>query len=99
MKGEKIRFSNHALLKFKVLEKHGIIIGEIDMRKIRYSKDEDILLIELSEKTIDYAEEEGQLIIHFSKEGEPVLIEILDAKEFIISSLSSLLKEEEVIIP
>ncbi|ACI19464.1 DUF2283 domain-containing protein [Dictyoglomus thermophilum] len=69
------------------------------MRKIKYSKDVDILLIELSDKPIDYAEEEGQLIIHFSKEGEPVLIEILDAKDFIINSLSSLLKEEEVIIP
>jgi len=69
------------------------------MRKIRYSKDVDILLIELSEKPIEYAEEEGQLIIHFSKEGEPVLIEILDAKDFIMNSLSSLLKEEEVIIP
>ncbi len=33
------------------------------MRKIRYSKDVDALLIELSDKPIDHAEEEGQLII------------------------------------
>ncbi|PMQ01809.1 MAG: hypothetical protein CBR30_03825 [Dictyoglomus sp. NZ13-RE01] len=64
------------------------------MRKIKYSKDVDILLIELSNKPIDYTKEEGQLIIHFSKEGEPVLIEISDAKDFIINSLLSLLKEE-----
>jgi uncharacterized protein YuzE len=68
------------------------------MKKIKYSKDVDALIIELSDKPIDYAEEEGQIIIHFSKEGEPVLLEIFDAKDFIISSLSSLLKEEEVTI-
>jgi hypothetical protein len=69
------------------------------MRKIRYSKSEDILLIELSEKPIDYAEEEGQMIIHFSKDHEPVLIEILDAKEFVLNSLSSVVKEKEVALP
>jgi len=69
------------------------------MRKIRYSKDVDALLIELSDKKIDYAEEEGQMIIHFSKYGEPVLLEILDAKDFILNSLSSVVKEKEVAIP
>jgi hypothetical protein len=48
---------------------------------------------------IDYAEEEGQIIIHFSKDGEPVLLEILDAKDFILNSLSSVVKEKEVAIP
>jgi uncharacterized protein YuzE len=51
-----------------------------DNEKIRYSKDVDILLIELSDKPIDYAEDEGQVIIHFSSDGEPVLIEICNAK-------------------
>ena len=69
------------------------------MRKISYSKDVDALLIELSDKQIDYAEEEGQMIIHFSKDDEPVLLEILDAKDFVLSSLSSLMKEKEVAIP
>jgi len=67
-----------------------------DMRKIKYSKDVDILLIELSDKPIDYAEEEGRIIIHFSKDGEPVLIEILDAKEFVLSSIASVIQEKEV---
>lgn len=66
------------------------------MRKIKYSKDVDALLIELSDKPIDYAEEEGQLVVHFTKEGDPVLLEILDAKEFVMSSLRSLLQEKEV---
>ena len=69
------------------------------MRKIKYSKDVDTLLVELSDKTIDYAEEEGQMIIHFSKEGEPVLLEILDAKDFVLNSLSSLVQDKEVAIP
>lgn len=68
------------------------------MRKIKYSKDVDALLIEFSDKQIDYAEEEGQLIIHFSKDSEPVLLEILDAKDFILNSLSSLVNEKEVAI-
>ena len=65
------------------------------MRKIKYSKDVDTLLIELSDKQIDYAEEEGQVIIHFSKDGEFVLLEILDAKDFILNLLSSVVKEKE----
>jgi len=67
------------------------------MRKIKYSKDVDALVIELSDKAIDYAEEEGQLIIHFTKDGDPVLLEILNAKEFVMNSLQSLLLEKEII--
>lgn len=69
------------------------------MRKIKYSKDVDALLIELSDKQIDYSEEEGQMIIHFSKDGEPVLLEIFDAKDFILNSLSSVIKDQEVAMP
>jgi len=69
------------------------------MRKIKYSRDADALLIELSDKPIDYAEEEGQIIVHFTKDGEPVLIEILDAKEFVLSSMTSVLQEKEVALP
>ena len=66
------------------------------MRKIKYSRDVDALLIELSEKPIDYAEEKGRIIVHFTKEGEPVLLEILDAREFILNSIASVLQEKEV---
>lgn len=66
------------------------------MRKIRYSKDVDALLIELSDKPIDHAEEEGRFIIHFAVNGEPVLLEILNAKEFVINSLTSVIEEKEV---
>lgn len=52
----------------------------------------------LARKPIDYAEEEGRFIIHFAKNGEPVLLEILDAKEFVINSLTSVIEEKEVAI-
>jgi uncharacterized protein YuzE len=68
------------------------------MKKVKYSKDVDALLIELSDKKIDYAEERGQFIIHYSSEGEPVLLEIFGAKDFLLSSLSSVVKEKDVII-
>ncbi len=67
------------------------------MRKIKYDKETDILIIELSEKPIDYAEEEGQIIIHFTKDEEPVLLEVLDAKEFIMNTLSSLINDKEIV--
>ena len=75
------------------------IVAKVDMRKIRYSKDVDVLLIELSEKPIDYAEEEGQIIVHFSKDDEPVLLEILNAKEFLMNLLSSVVRDKEVALP
>lgn len=69
------------------------------MRKLRYSKDVNVLAIELSQKPIDYAEEYGQVIIHFSSDGEPVLLEIQDAKDFVLDSLATVLREKEVTIP
>ena len=69
------------------------------MSKIRYSKDVDVPSIELGSEPIDHAEESGQLIIHFTKTGQPVLLEILDAKEFVLGSLSSVVRETEVALP
>ena len=68
------------------------------MTKIKYSSDTDALLIELSDKKIDYAEDQGNIIIHYTSKDEPVLLEIFDAKEFILNSLSSMLKEKDVFI-
>lgn len=67
-----------------------------EKNQVRYVKDIDILLIELSDKPIDYAEDKGQVIIHFSSDGELVLIEICNAKEFALNVLFSVVKETEV---
>jgi uncharacterized protein YuzE len=53
------------------------------LTKIKYSADEDILLYEVSTEPIDYAEESGPVIVHFSKEGKPVFLEIMNASEFL----------------
>lgn len=56
---------------------------------IKYSKDENILLLEISDERIDYAEEDGPLIIHYSKRHKPVLIEILEASKILTSVVES----------
>lgn len=50
--------------------------------KLKYSKEDDVLMIELNKKPIDYAEQSGDLIVHFSPQREAVLLEILDASLF-----------------
>jgi hypothetical protein len=67
--------------------------------KIRYSEDVDALLVELSTEPIDHAEESGPFTGHFSEFGQPVLLEILDPKEFVLGSLTSLVKHTEATLP
>ena len=67
--------------------------------KVKYSRDVDILLVWLSDDPFDYAEETDGVITHFSAAGKPVLFEIQGAREFLLSSLTSLLKDEEVSLP
>lgn len=66
--------------------------------KVRYSRSEDVLLVELSEERVDYAEEMGPVIVHFTEDGRPVILEILDASEFItkISRAAMRAKEEPI---
>jgi uncharacterized protein YuzE len=66
--------------------------------RIRYSRDEDILIIEFSDEKIDYAEEMGPVIVHFTEDGKPVMLEILDASEFIaeISKIAMRAKDEPI---
>ena len=48
--------------------------------KIRYDSDADVLSMEGSPNArIDHAKEMGNLVVHFGKNGEPVLIEVLEA--------------------
>ncbi|MHB9128497.1 MAG: DUF2283 domain-containing protein [Candidatus Humimicrobiaceae bacterium] len=61
---------------------------------IKYSKDEDILLLEISDERIDYAEEEGPLIIHYSAGHKPVLIEILEASMVLSSVIETKAKRK-----
>jgi len=60
--------------------------------RIKYNREDDVLLIEFSNEEIDYAEVAGNMIIHFSKDGKPVLLEILDASEFLVEVLKASMK-------
>ncbi len=49
---------------------------------IKYDSDADVLSMESKARaSIDHAQEMGNLVVHFSKKGEPVLVEILEASE------------------
>lgn len=54
--------------------------------KFRYDKDDDVLMVWFSNQKVDYAEQQKNIIIHFSKKDKPVLMEILDASEFLIQT-------------
>ena len=64
------------------------------MKIIRYSKDVDILMVKVSDEPIAYAEEAERFIVHFSNEGKPVLLEIMDAKAFTMESLNAIQSED-----
>lgn len=51
--------------------------------KINYDREEDILTIETAPGKIDHAEEMGQIIVHFTEDDKPILLEILDASDFL----------------
>ena len=63
--------------------------------EVRYDREEDILMARVSDESIDYAEEIGPMIVHFTKEGKPVLFEIMDATEFLANVAPNQLIELE----
>ena len=49
---------------------------------ISYDADSDVLAFETSRSgKIAYAEEMGNIVVHFSRQGRPVLVEILGASQ------------------
>lgn len=51
---------------------------------MRYDREDDVLMIWFAhDKPVDHAEQIGQGILHISAQGEPVLLEILQAREFV----------------
>ena len=61
--------------------------------KFIYEKEDDVLNILLSDQKIDYAEQNGDVIVHFTKDNEPVYIEILTASNFLKREAEDLPKE------
>lgn len=51
--------------------------------EIIYEPEDDVLNIWLSKKPIEYGEDNGELVItHYTKEEEPVYVEVLFASRF-----------------
>jgi uncharacterized protein YuzE len=64
--------------------------------KLHYDREEDILMLEMvGEGTIDHAEQSGPFIVHFSQDGRLLLLEILDASEFLASVIKVTLRGQE----
>lgn len=55
-----------------------------DAGRISYEPEADVLMWEISrEAPIDSAREVGTVVVHFTKQKVPVLIEILNASQFL----------------
>jgi uncharacterized protein YuzE len=65
--------------------------------KISYEPEADVLMWEITDKPIDYAKEIGNVIVHFTKDNTPVLIEILEASQF-LAKVKNLVKKTQISI-
>lgn len=63
--------------------------------EFRYSPDVDILMVKLGDGKFDYAEEKDGVIVHYNQDGIPGLIEIRDAKKFVLGSLASIMQNNK----
>jgi len=61
--------------------------------KVHYDKDEDILMLVLSDKKIDDGIETEHSIVEVSKDGEPVIVTILEASRFFKEESKALPRE------
>jgi len=69
--------------------------------KISYNREDDVAMIELNSKKIDHAQEASNFIVHFSKDDEPVLLEILDASSFLANVMQASMRaknEKQVLV-
>lgn len=58
--------------------------------KMRYDQEDDVLMIWFAEgKHVDHAEQVGQSILHLTQNDEPILLEILNARNFILNMVST----------
>lgn len=58
--------------------------------KARYFPEDDLLVLRISDQPYQEAEKIGQFILHYSKEGEPVMLEILHAAKFLKETTEAL---------
>ncbi|NJL56973.1 DUF2283 domain-containing protein [bacterium] len=67
--------------------------------KMRYDHEDDVLMIWLAEgKKVDHAEHVGQSILHVTENNEPVFLEILSAREFVLDVVRSAIVPAEAAV-
>ena len=69
--------------------------------KLSYDRTEDILTIEtIGKGVIDHAEQTGSFIAHFNQDDQLLVLEILDASEFLSSMVKVAVRgqEQELVI-
>lgn len=53
--------------------------------KMQYDRDDDVLMIWFAQGLqVDHAEQAGDTILHVSENGTPILLEILNAQDFVL---------------
>jgi hypothetical protein len=66
-----------------------------NVMKIKYSRDVDILTLELDTTLpISHAEHTGDTIVHLSPDNQPVLIEILRARDFVSTLVDAVMQPD-----
>lgn len=56
----------------------------------RYYPEDDLLVLRMSEQPYAHAEKIGTWIVHYTKTGEPVMLEILHAARFLREATEAL---------
>jgi uncharacterized protein YuzE len=52
---------------------------------MRYDREDDVLMIWFAEGlSVDHAEQIGDSILHVSENGTPILLEVLNAQDFVL---------------
>jgi uncharacterized protein YuzE len=57
---------------------------------VKYYPEDDLMMLKFSDRPYDYAEKAGAFIIHYTTEKEPVMIEILQASQFLRDTVEAL---------
>ncbi len=64
--------------------------------QVRYDQEDDVLMIWFAKDIlVDHAEQVGQSIMHTGSSGEPVLLEILNARAFVVDLVRTALTPTE----
>jgi len=61
--------------------------------RCEYDPEADVLLITLSRERPDFADQSQNVIAHYNKQGKPIEIEILNARETALDILGAVLRK------